>query len=46
MKRFFLIGTILIMVLSVAGLVLAQTDPFLGTWKLNVKKSKFVLVHQ
>ncbi len=42
MKRFFLIGTILIMVLSVAGLVLAQTDPFLGTWKLNVKKSKFV----
>jgi hypothetical protein len=42
MKRFASIATILIMVLSVAGSVLAQTDPFVGTWKLNVKKSKFV----
>lgn len=24
------------------GSLIAQTDPFLGTWKLNVKKSKFV----
>jgi hypothetical protein len=42
MKRFVSIATVLIMVLSVAGSVLAQTDPFIGTWKLNVKKSKFV----
>ena len=42
MKRFVSIATVLIMVLSVAGSVLAQTDPFVGTWKLNVKRSKFV----
>jgi hypothetical protein len=42
MRRFVLIATIFFMVLSVAGAVLAQTDPFVGTWKLNVKKSKFV----
>ena len=42
MKRFATIATILIMVMSVASTVLAQTDRFVGTWKLNVKKSKFV----
>lgn len=42
MKLFVSIATILIMVLSVAGSVPAQTDHFVGTWKLNVKKSKFV----
>lgn len=30
-----------IVMLSVAGPVFGQSDPFLGTWKLNAKKSKF-----
>jgi hypothetical protein len=42
MVRFVSIATVLIVVLLVAGSVLAQTDPFIGTWKLNVKKSKFI----
>jgi hypothetical protein len=41
MKRLVPIATILIVILSVAGAVRAQTDLFAGTWKLNVKKSKF-----
>ena len=32
---------ILVAALLTSGLVLAQTDPFIGTWKLNVAKSKF-----
>ena len=42
MKKPFSIIPIVILVLFVAVLTQAQTDPFLGTWKLNVKKSKFV----
>lgn len=42
MKKPFSIIPIVILVLFVAILTRAQTDPFLGTWKLNVKKSKFV----
>jgi len=35
------VGTI-VAVLSVAGVLLAQSqDPWIGTWKLNVSKSKF-----
>jgi hypothetical protein len=30
-----------ILLLSVAGPLIAQSDAFLGTWKLNVQKSKF-----
>lgn len=30
-----------ILMLSVAGPLLAQSDPFLGIWKLNAQKSKF-----
>lgn len=41
-RRLFAIATFVVLALSASGSVLAQTDPFLGTWKLNVKKSKFV----
>jgi len=34
-------AVILALVLFTSGLALAQTDPFLGTWKLDVAKSKF-----
>jgi hypothetical protein len=33
---------IAILLLSFAAPVLAQEDPFLGTWKLNLAKSKFI----
>lgn len=33
---------VVVLALSLTGLLLAQTDPFVGAWKLNVKKSKFV----
>jgi hypothetical protein len=42
MKKLFWFLTMIILALSFTELVLSQTDPFLGTWKLNVKKSKFV----
>lgn len=41
MKRVLRVGAAVALVLSLAGLVVAQTDPFVGTWKLNVNKSKF-----
>jgi hypothetical protein len=41
MKRLVSIATILIVILSVAGTVHAQTGLFAGTWMLNVRKSKF-----
>jgi len=34
-------AAILALSLFTSGLALAQTDPFVGTWKLNVAKSKF-----
>jgi hypothetical protein len=40
MKRLLAIATV-VATLSISGLVLAQTDPFIGTWKLNVKQSEF-----
>jgi len=42
MKRFLAISTVLVLALLLTESVLAQTDPFLGTWKLDVTKSKFV----
>jgi len=42
MKRLFSFLTMIILALSFTELVLSQTDPFLGTWELNVKKAKFV----
>ena len=41
MKKLLFVTSIIILILCVAELGQAQADPFLGTWKLNVKKSKF-----
>ena len=41
MKRLCTVLTILFLALTTAGLVSAQSDPFVGTWKLDVAKSKF-----
>jgi len=41
MKRLCTVLTILFLTLTAAGLVSAQSDPFVGTWKLDVAKSKF-----
>jgi hypothetical protein len=35
------VTAILALLPCTSGLALAQTDPFVGTWKLNVTKSKF-----
>jgi hypothetical protein len=39
MKRVF---AVIAMALVASGSLLAQSDPFVGTWKLNVAKSKYV----
>ena len=41
MKRMFTVFAILFLTLTAAGLALAQSDPFVGTWKLDVAKSKY-----
>ena len=41
MKRMFKVVAILFFTLTAAGMVLAQGDPFVGTWKLDVAKSKY-----
>jgi len=41
MKRLCTVLTILFLALTTAGLVSPQSDPFVGTWKLDVAKSKF-----
>jgi hypothetical protein len=41
MKRMFKVVAILFFTLTAAGMVLAQSDPFVGTWKLDVAKSKY-----
>jgi hypothetical protein len=40
-RKLFSVIPIIILALFAAELAQAQADPFLGTWKLNVKKSKF-----
>jgi hypothetical protein len=40
--RLFATIALAVLLLSAAGVVCAQADPFLGTWRLNVSKSKFV----
>jgi hypothetical protein len=40
-RKLFFVIPIIILILFRAELAHAQADPFLGTWKLNVKKSKF-----
>ncbi len=41
MKQRLVIATGVIWVLAAAGLLMAQGSPFVGTWKLNVAKSKY-----
>jgi hypothetical protein len=41
MKRLFPMFAMIALILTAASLGLAQNDPFVGTWKLNVAQSKF-----
>lgn len=34
-------GSVILLTLPAGEMLRGQSDPFLGTWKLNVKKSKF-----
>jgi hypothetical protein len=42
MKRLLTLTTIFCLSLIPSGLLLAQSNPFVGTWKLNIAKSKYV----
>jgi len=42
MKRIFVLVFVLAMSLIASGVLLAANDPFVGTWKLNLAKSKYV----
>lgn len=41
MKNLFTVVSVVVLALGGSGLVFAQTDAHMGTWKLNVAKSKF-----
>jgi hypothetical protein len=41
MKSFFTVVNVVVLVVACSGLVFAQTDAHMGTWKLNVAKSEF-----
>ena len=41
MKRILASSTIVVMSLAASGILLAEDDLFVGTWKLNVAKSKY-----
>jgi hypothetical protein len=41
MKRFLFLLSFLVLASVTSGPLLAQENPFIGTWKLNVAKSKF-----
>ncbi len=41
MKRLFATFSLFVLFMTACGLMLAQSEPFNGTWKLNVAKSKF-----
>jgi hypothetical protein len=41
MKRLFTVFAVILFALAAGGLVLAQNNPFAGTWKLNLAKSKY-----
>ena len=41
MRKLFTVVSVVVLVLAGSGLALAQTDAHMGTWKLNVAKSKF-----
>ncbi len=39
MKRFFVFATLSVLILGAMGTLRAESDPRIGTWKLNVAKS-------
>ena len=41
MKNLFTVVSVVVLALAGSGLVFAQTDAHMGSWKLNVAKSKF-----
>jgi hypothetical protein len=41
MKKLVVVVNVVVLALAGSGLVFAQTDAHMGTWKLNVAKSKF-----
>jgi hypothetical protein len=41
MKSFSIFASIAVLAVIVPGLLSAQTDPAIGTWKLNLAKSKY-----
>jgi len=41
MKRFLMLVSIVALSLAASGLLLAQSNPAIGTWKLNPAKSKY-----
>jgi hypothetical protein len=41
MRRFLVVATVVALSLVASGVALAQNDAHIGTWKLNVAKSKF-----
>jgi hypothetical protein len=41
MKRLFTVVSVVVLALAAAGVILAQSDAHMGTWKLNAAKSKF-----
>jgi hypothetical protein len=41
MKRTLVSVTVVVLAVLVSGVLLAQSNPFIGTWKLNTAKSKF-----
>src|SRR5258708_16344859 len=41
MKKLFTVVSFVVLALAGSGLLFAQTDAHMGTWKLNVAKSKF-----
>jgi outer membrane lipoprotein SlyB len=41
MKRLFVFATLVVMAVVASGVLLAQSNPFIGTWKLNPGKSKY-----
>jgi hypothetical protein len=42
MKRLLVFAAVVALSLVASGVLLAQSNPFVGTWKLNLAKSKFM----
>jgi hypothetical protein len=40
MKRLLVFAAVVVMAVVASGVLLAQSNPFVGTWKLNLAKSK------